>query len=100
MDDPRANMQDNRLVALGAPHTDWTKTPGRTLGFWITVAGFALALVLPFWGVIAVLIGLAYSMRALRVMPAGVHGRGLVLSALGLAAVTVLLVAARGILGV
>jgi len=99
VDDPRANMQDNRLVALGAPHADWTKTPGRTLGFWITLAGFALAFVLPSWGVIAILIGLAFSIRALKVMPAGVHGRGLVLIALGLAAVTVLLVTARGILG-
>ncbi|TFC11511.1 hypothetical protein [Cryobacterium sp. MDB2-33-2] len=99
MDDPRANMQDNRLIALGAPRADWTKTPGRSLGFWITLAGFVLALVLPFWGVIAVLVGLAYSMRALRVMPAGVHGRDLVLIALGVAAVTVVVVVARGILG-
>jgi len=100
VDDPRANMQDNRLVALGAPHADWTKTPGRTLGFWLTLAGFALAIVLPFWGVIAALVGLAFSMRAIRVIPAGVHGRGLVLAALGIAAATLLLSVARGILGV
>lgn len=99
MDDPRANMQDNQLLALGAPHTDWSKTPGRALGFWITLSGFLLALVLPFWGVIVGLIGVAYSVRALRVMPAGVHGRGLMLIALGLAAATVLIVVARGILG-
>jgi hypothetical protein len=100
VDDPRANMQDNRLIALGAPRADWTKTPGRSLGFWMTLAGFFLALVVPFWGVIAVFVGFAYSLRAVRVMPAGVHGRGLVLCALGVAAVTVVVVVARGILGV
>jgi hypothetical protein len=92
-------MQDNRLIALGPPHSDWTKTPGRTLGFWVALAGFVLALTFPFWGILAALVGLVYSMRALRVMPAGAQGRGLVLIALGLATMTVLIVAARSILG-
>jgi hypothetical protein len=95
MDDPRANMHDNRLTALGAPTADWTRTPGRTLGFWLTAGGVLLTLVVPILGLILAGVGASLSMRAYRVIPAGARGRGLTLAALALMLLAILAVVLR-----
>lgn len=98
MDDPRANMEGNNLLNLGAPNLDWSKTPGRMPGFWVSVVSVVLAVLLPFAGLFAALIGLSFSLRAFGVVPAGAKGRGLVLVSLALSGVAILAVVVRLVL--
>ena len=98
MTDPRANMEGNNLLNLGAPHLDWSKTPGRVTGFWVSVVSVILAVLLPFPALFAALIGLSLSLRAYGVIPAGARGRGLVLTSLALSGAAVLAVIVRLVL--
>ncbi|TFC91166.1 MULTISPECIES: hypothetical protein [Cryobacterium] len=98
MTDPRANMEGNNLLKLGAPKLDWSKTPGRVTGFWVSVVSVILAALLPFPALFAALIGLSLSLRAYGVIPAGARGRGLVLASLVLSGAAVLAVAMRLVL--
>lgn len=97
MNDPRANMDGNNLFNLGRPRADYTKTPGRVLGFWLSAGGFVLAIVFPFPAVIVAVIGLTFTMQAYRVIPARARGRGLVLAGLGLSIGAIALVLLRSI---
>ncbi|TFC52203.1 hypothetical protein E3T26_06100 [Cryobacterium sp. TMT1-21] len=97
MDDPRAKMEGNNLLNLGAPHLDWSKTPGRRPGFWLSAASVVLAVLLPFPAAIAAGLGLSFAMQAFQVIPAGARGRGLVITSLALASATILVVVARTI---
>jgi hypothetical protein len=90
MDDPRANMEGNGLLGLGAPRVDWAKTPGRVPGIWLTVAGVILALPIPPAGFILAVIGLVFSGKAFGVIPARARGRGLNLTAIILAVAAIL----------
>jgi len=98
VNDPRANMDDNNLLNLGAPRADWTKAPGRIPGFWLSVAAVVLAILFPFPALIVAALGLAFASQAYRVVPAGARGRGLVLASLLLAGLAVALVLLRSIL--
>ncbi|MDH6236807.1 hypothetical protein [Cryobacterium sp. CG_9.6] len=100
MNDPRANMDGNNLFNMGSPRADWSKTPGRLPGFWLSLAGFVLAVVFPLPSLIVAVIGLAYSTQALRAIPARARGRGLVLASIALVAVSIALVLGRTILSV
>ncbi|MFO7689673.1 MAG: hypothetical protein R6W83_03830 [Cryobacterium sp.] len=100
MTDPRANMNGNNLLNMGAPTSDWSKTPGRVPGFWLSLAGFVLAIVFPLPSLIIAVIGLAYTMKAYRVIPAGARGRGLTVAAVVLASLAVAIVLLRTILSV
>jgi len=90
MDDPRANMEGNGLLGLGAPCVDWAKTPGRVPGFWLSVAGVILALPVPPAGFILAVISLIFSGKAFGVIPGGARGRGLNLTAIALAVAAIL----------
>ncbi|MDJ0348482.1 hypothetical protein [Cryobacterium sp. PH29-G1] len=90
MDDPRANMEGNGLLGLGAPRVNWAKTPGRVPGFWLSVAGTILALPVPPAGFILAVISLMFSGKAFGVIPAKARGRGLNLTAIALAVVAIL----------
>lgn len=61
MNDPRANIEGNGLLALGAPRADSSRTPGRFPGFWLSVAGIVLALPVPSAGFIRATIGVMFS---------------------------------------
>lgn len=98
MDDPRANMKGNNLFNLGAPRLDWSKTPGRVPGFWVSLVSVILAVLLPFPALFAALIGLSLSLRAFSVIPAGARGRGLVFASLALSGVAILAVVVRLVL--
>ena len=98
MTDPRANMEGNNLLNLGAPHLDGSKTPGRVPGFWVAVVSVVLAVLLPFPALFVALIGLSLSLRAFSVIPAGARGRGLVLASLALSGVAILAVVVRLVL--
>ncbi len=100
MNDPRANMNGNNLINMAAPQSDWSKTPGRVPGFWLCLAGFVLAIVFPLPSLIIAVIGLAYTMKAYRVIPAGARGRGLTVVAVVLASLAVAIVLLRTILSV
>jgi len=100
VNDPRANMDGNNLLNLGAPRADWTKAPGRLPGFWLSSAGFVLAIVFPLPSLIVAALGLAYASQAFRVIPAGARGRGLVLVSLTLAGLAVAIVLLRTIASV
>ncbi|MFC5930507.1 hypothetical protein D6T64_19060 [Cryobacterium melibiosiphilum] len=97
MNDPRANMDGNNLFNLGKPRADYTRTPGRAPGFWLSAAGFVLAVVFPFPAIIVAVIGLTFTMQAYRVIPVRARGRGLVLAALGLSIGAIALVLLRSI---
>ncbi|TFD89457.1 hypothetical protein E3T61_11130 [Cryobacterium lactosi] len=88
MNDPRAKMDGNRLLSLGAPQSDWTKTPGRLPGFWVAALGLIVAVVYPVPALIVGAVGLMFTLQAYRVIPAGARGRGLVVAALALAGAT------------
>jgi len=90
VDDPRANMDGNGLLGLGAPRTDWSKTPGRVPGFWLSIAGAVLAVPLPAVGFILAVIGVMFSGKAFGVIPAGARGRGLNLTAIAVAVAAIL----------
>lgn len=96
--DPRSKMDGNGLLGMGAPVSDWTKAPGRVLGFWITLAGVILAVLWPFPALIVAAVGLMFTLQAYRVIPAGVRGRGLVIAALALAAAALAVVVLQYIL--
>jgi hypothetical protein len=95
VEDPRANMEGNGLLGLGAPRTDWSKTPGRVPGFWLSVIGAVLAVPLPAVGFTLAVIGVMFSGKALGVIPAGARGRGLNLTAMALAVAAILVSLAR-----
>lgn len=95
MHDSRANMEGNRLLDLGAPRVDWTRTPGRTPGFWLAVVAVILAVAFPFAALVVAVIGFSFARKAYRVIPAGARGRGLVMAAIALAGVAMLLVVIR-----
>lgn len=88
MNDPRAKMEGNRLLALGAPQADWTRTPGRIPGFWLALLGLIVVFVYPIPALVVGGVGLAFTLQAYRVIPAGVVGRRLTLVALALAGAT------------
>ncbi|TDW28686.1 hypothetical protein [Cryobacterium psychrophilum] len=98
MNDPRAKMDGNNLLGMGAPRPDWSKTPGRVPGFWLTLAGFILAIVFPLPSLIVAVIGLAYATQAFRVIPAKARGRGLVIVSFVLVGLSVALALTRTIL--
>ena len=91
-------MEGNGLLALGAPKSDWTKAPGRVPGFWVALLGLLAAVVFPFPGLVIGAIGLAFTLQARRVIPAGAAGSGLTLAALGLAGATLAVVVLRIVL--
>jgi hypothetical protein len=93
VNDPRANMDGNGLLGLGAPRSDWTKAPGRRPGFWLSLAGLLVAVLFPFPSVIVAAVGLVFTLQARRVIPAGAVGGGLTVVALALSAGTLLVVA-------
>ena len=95
MNDPRAKMEGNGLLALGAPKADWTKAPGRVPGFWVAVLGLVVAVVLPVPGLVVGALGLVFTLQARRVIPAGATGSGLTLVALALAGATLAVVVVR-----
>ncbi len=95
MDDPRANMEGNGLLGLGAPRVDWSKTPGRIPGFWLSAAGILLAVPVPSIGFILAVIGLMFSGKAFGVIPAAARGRRLNLAAIGLAGAAILIALVR-----
>ncbi|WP_162942612.1 hypothetical protein [Cryobacterium soli] len=92
MTDPRAKMEGNRLLALGAPQADWTKAPGRVPGFWVALLGLVVSLVFPLPALLVGAVGLLFSLQAYRVIPAGARGRRLTLAALALAGATLVVV--------
>jgi hypothetical protein len=98
VNDPRAKMEGNRLLALGAPQADWTKAPGRVPGFWVTLLALIVAVVYPVPALVVGAVGLMFSLQAYRVIPAGATGRGLTLAALALAGATAALVALQLVL--
>jgi ABC-type sugar transport system permease subunit len=98
VNDPRAKMEGNRLLALGAPQADWTKAPGRVPGFWVALLGLVVALVFPVPALLVAAVGLAFTLQARRVIPAGAKGSGLTRVALGLTAATVALVVLQVVL--
>jgi len=89
VNDPRANMEGNNLLGMGAPIADWTKAPGRVLGFWVALAGLILAVFFPLPSMLVASVGLFCTMQAFRVIPAGARGRGLTIAALVIAAATI-----------
>ena len=92
MTDPRAKMEGNGLLAMGAPQPDWTKAPGRAPGFWVALLGLVIAVVLPVPALLVGAVGLAFTLQARRVIPAGAAGSGLTLAALALTAATLAVV--------
>lgn len=98
MNDPRAKMDGNRLLSLGAPQADWTKTPGRLPGFWVAALGLIVAVVYPVPALIVGAVGLLFTLQAYRVIPAGERGRGLVVAALALAGATAAVVVLQFVL--
>lgn len=92
MNDPRAKMEGNRLLALGAPQADWTKAPGRVVGFWLTLLGVVVVVIFPLPGLVVGAVGFAFTLQARRVIPAGARGSGLTLAALVLVGVTLVVV--------
>ncbi|WEO78489.1 hypothetical protein BJQ94_05485 [Cryobacterium sp. SO2] len=98
MNDPRAKMDGNHLLSLGAPQADWTKAPGRVPGFWVALLGLVVAVVYPIPALVVGAVGLIFTLQAYRVIPAGATGRRLVIAALILAAATVTLVALQIVL--
>ncbi|MEC5185205.1 hypothetical protein RCH12_002681 [Cryobacterium sp. MP_3.1] len=98
MNDPRAKMDGNRLLAMGAPRADWTKAPGRVPGFWAALLGLVVAVVYPIPAFVIGAVGLYFTMQAYRVIPAGARGRGLTVAALALAGATLVVVALRIVL--
>ena len=98
VNDPRAKMEGNGLLALGAPKSDWTKAPGRVLGFWVALLGLVTAVVFPLPGLVVGAVGLGFTLQARRVIPAGAVGSGLTLVALGLAGATLAVVVLRIVL--
>ncbi|TFB97510.1 hypothetical protein E3O42_16375 [Cryobacterium adonitolivorans] len=98
MNDPRAKMDDNRLVAMGAPQADWTKAPGRVPGFWVALLALVGAVVYPVPALVVGAIGLFYTLQAHKVIPAGARGRGLTVAALVLAGATLALVVLQFVL--
>jgi len=92
VNDPRAKMEGNRLLALGAPQADWTKAPGRAPGFWVALLGLVVAFVFPVPALLVAVIGAAFTLQARRVIPAGARGSGLTLAALVLVGVTLVVV--------
>ena len=98
MNDPRAKMDGNRLLSLGAPQADWTKAPGRVPGFWVALLGLVVAVVFPVPALLVGAVGLFFTLQAYRVIPAGARGRGLTIAALALAGATLALVAVQIVL--
>jgi len=98
VNDPRAKMDGNRLLSLGAPQADWTKAPGRVPGFWVALLGLIVAVVFPVPALLVGAVGLFFTLQAYRVIPAGARGRGLTIAALALAGATLALVAAQIVL--
>lgn len=98
MDDPRAKMEGNGLLAMGAPQSDWTKTPGRVPGFWVALLGLVSAVVFPVPALLVGAVGLAFTLQARRVIPAGVVGSGLTFAALALTGATLAVVVLRIVL--
>ena len=92
MNDPRAMMEGNRLLSLGAAQADWTKAPGRVPGFWVALLGLIVAVVYPIPALVVGAVGLMFTLQAYRVIPTGARGRGLTLAALTLAGATLVLV--------
>ena len=95
MDDPRANMEGNGLLGLGAPRVDWSKTPGRVPGFWLSLSGIILAVPVPSAGLILATIAVMLSGKAFGVIPAGARGRRLTLAAIILALIAILVALVR-----
>jgi hypothetical protein len=98
VNDPRAKMEGNGLLALGAPKADWTKAPGRVPGFWLALLGLFVAVGLPLPALVIGAAGLAFTLQARRVIPAGATGSRLTLVALVLAGATLAVVVARVVL--
>jgi hypothetical protein len=98
VNDPRAKMEGNRLLGLGAPQLDWTKAPGRVPGFWVALLGLVIAIVFPVPALLVGGVGLAFTLQARRVIPAGAVGSGLTVAALALAGATLLVVALQIVL--
>jgi hypothetical protein len=92
VNDPRAKMDGNGLLGLGAPRSDWTKAPGRRPGFWVSLVGLLVAVLFPLPSLIVAAVGLVFTLQARRVIPAGAVGGGLTVIALALSAVTLLVV--------
>jgi len=90
VEDPRANMEGNGLLGLGAPRADWSRTPGRVPGIWLCVAGIVLAVPVPAAGLVLALVAVMLSVKALGVIPAGARGRRLTLAAVALAIAAIL----------
>jgi hypothetical protein len=98
VNDPRAKMEGNGLLAMGAPKADWTKAPGRVLGFWVALFGLLVAVVFPFPALVVGAVGLGFTLQARRVIPAGATGSRLTLVALALAGATLAVVVGRIVL--
>jgi hypothetical protein len=98
VNDPRAKMEGNGLLALGAPKADWTKAPGRVPGFWLAVLGLLVAVLFPVPALVIGAVGVAFTLQARRVIPAGATGSGLTLVALALAGATLAVVAGHVVL--
>jgi hypothetical protein len=98
VNDPRAKMEGNALLAMGAPKADWTKAPGRVPGFWVALLGLLVAVVFPVPALVVAAIGLLFTLQARRVIPAGAAGSGLTRVSLALAAATLAVVVARVVL--
>ncbi|WP_146215759.1 hypothetical protein [Cryobacterium arcticum] len=98
MNDPRAKMEGNRLLALGAPQADWTKAPGRVVGFWLTLLGVVVVVIFPLPGLVVGAVGFAFTLQARRVIPAGATGSGLTLVSLVLTGATAVLIAVQVVL--
>jgi hypothetical protein len=92
VNDPRANMDGNGLLGLGAPRSDWTKAPGRLPGFWVALLGLITSVLFPVPALVVGAIGLAFTLQARRVIPAGAVGGGLTVVALALSSVTLAVV--------
>jgi hypothetical protein len=89
------NADENLSLGRRLPLGDWTNTPGRKSGFWITLASILFAVVFPFAAFIATVVGLGLSVRAYRLIPVGALGRGLTVATIVLAIATIIAVAMR-----
>jgi hypothetical protein len=92
VNDPRANMDGNGLLGLGAPRSDWTRAPGRVPGFWVALLGLVISVIFPVPALAVGAVGLAFTLQARRVIPAGAVGAGLTLVALALSGATLAVV--------
>jgi hypothetical protein len=95
LNDAHFNADENELRGLRRPPGDWTNTPGRKSGFWLTLASILFAVVFPFAAFIATVAGLGLSVRAYRLIPVGAPGRGLTVATIVLAIATMIAVAMR-----